>query len=273
MSPGSHPQRAELLKAAVEVASSRVPRRHKASRRRADATGSSTAMRSRTPDPPRFPSGFATGGAPARAASSIARATPAPRVRGSMRSSRGHEATISGPRSSKGRAAAKTIERRAAPTTEEGRQARSAVITRRDAAQETAKRLIDEIVRDARVFQGGGSEVEAPGNNPGIAGALPARSTTPSSACTRNSRWPTFDRLGASSSSLPAKGARRRSLPSDIEANPNTHPVARAVLAQVAPGRHSVDSRSRKHFAAPPYGWSKDAIDGALLGLTGDRQS
>ena len=46
---------------------------------------------------------------------------------------------------------------------------------------------------------------------------------------------------------------------------PEGHPVCKAVLAELGPGRKGSDLRSK--FTGPPYGWSQDAVDGALIVL------
>ena len=46
---------------------------------------------------------------------------------------------------------------------------------------------------------------------------------------------------------------------------PESHPVCKAVLAELGPGRKGSDLRSK--FTGPPYGWSQDAVDGALIVL------
>ena len=46
---------------------------------------------------------------------------------------------------------------------------------------------------------------------------------------------------------------------------PEGHSVCKAVLAELGPGRKGSDVRSK--FTGPPYGWSQDAVDGALIVL------
>ena len=47
--------------------------------------------------------------------------------------------------------------------------------------------------------------------------------------------------------------------------DPKTHPVCKAILDFVGAGKKGSEIRSR--FAGSPYGWGKDAVDGALLTL------
>ena len=46
---------------------------------------------------------------------------------------------------------------------------------------------------------------------------------------------------------------------------PESHPVCKALLDALGPGRKGADLR--KMFDDPPYGWPRDAVDGALLVL------
>src|SRR5258707_11915671 len=46
---------------------------------------------------------------------------------------------------------------------------------------------------------------------------------------------------------------------------PESHPVCKALLADLGPGRKGSDLRSK--FMNPPYGWSQDVVDGALIVL------
>lgn len=59
-------------------------------------------------------------------------------------------------------AAKATVELRAVPSTDDGRNARAGLISRRDDAQEREKTLARRIVAAARVYQGGGNEVAEP---------------------------------------------------------------------------------------------------------------
>jgi hypothetical protein len=163
------------------------------------------------------------------------------------------------------RAAATTVERRAAPTTEEGRQARAAVITRREAATAAAATIVREIAANARVFQGGGTEVEAPSPSGGVGGALKRAIDNavlrmfPQFHIADQAGWPRVRDLAKSASPTPFSAVGH-------QGEANDQPVAKAVLAQVAPsGTRGLEIQ--KTFGAPPYGWSKDAIDGALLAL------
>jgi hypothetical protein len=164
-----------------------------------------------------------------------------------------------------GRAASMTVDRRAAPTTEEGRQARASFITRRDAALDSIKALVDEIVRGARIFQGGGAEVESTGANAGVPTSLKRAIESavlrmyPQFAVADQTGWPRVRELVRQGSATPFSAVGH-------QADADSQPVAKAILAQVTPGG-TRGLEVQKAFGAPPNGWPKDAIDGALLGL------
>ena len=58
-------------------------------------------------------------------------------------------------------AATEVIDGRSAPTAQEGMEARLAMLTRRDLAVERLASLVSSVVREAKVFQGGGNEIQA----------------------------------------------------------------------------------------------------------------
>ena len=69
-------------------------------------------------------------------------------------------------------AAKATVDLRAVPATEDGRNARAGLISRRDDAQERERTLARRIVAAARVFQGGGNKVAEPAGNAVIGPSL-----------------------------------------------------------------------------------------------------
>jgi hypothetical protein len=163
------------------------------------------------------------------------------------------------------RAAAMTVDRRAAPTTEEGRQARASFISRRDAAAESVQSLVEDIVRGARVFQAGGAEVESTGASSGLGNSLRRAVESailrlyPQFGVADHAGWPRVRDLVRQGNPTPFSAVGH-------QGDSDAQPVAKAVLAQVTPGG-TRGLEVQKAFGAPPYGWPKDAIDGALLGL------
>ncbi|MGC8635291.1 MAG: BREX system P-loop protein BrxC [Candidatus Limnocylindrales bacterium] len=162
-------------------------------------------------------------------------------------------------------AARTTVDLRAVPTTEDGRNARAGLVSRRDTAQERERQLAAQIVAAARVYQAGGNEVaEPPGNatlGPSLARAVDnaVLRLFPEFALADDSRWQAVIKRAKD-------GAADLLAPLGHRGEVDEHPVPRAILAFLgAAGKRGSDVR--RHFEAPPYGWPQDAIDGSLFAL------
>ena len=147
------------------------------------------------------------------------------------------------------------------PQTDEGKAAERAMKTRKVSDDERLTTLFQEVVSRARVFQGGGSEVTTSTLRAAVDTAA-GRSLIrlfPKFAAGDNPNWGkvvTKARDGAPDA-LDAVGHH---------GEPTTNAVCKEVLAAVTPaGTKGADLQKR--FAAPPYGWPKDAISGAVLTL------
>ena len=167
-------------------------------------------------------------------------------------------------------AAHRTIDRRAAPTTPEGRDARAGMKSREGTNLETAASLVGEIIMKARVYQGGGAEIAEPSTDPTLSASL-ARAIDnavlrmyPEFNPADSKGWSRVIDLARDGNPTPLSGVGHR-------AEARTHPVAKAILASLPPsGRQG--QTVRKEFDAPPYGWPQDAIDGCLLALVTEGQ-
>lgn len=158
-------------------------------------------------------------------------------------------------------AATETLDTRGTPSTREGEDARQGIVTRQTEARGTIDRLVAEVLRGARVYQGGGNE---------IAGADLAASVREAAEAARDRLYPQFaDGDGAHWSTV-IKRARDGSgdplQPLGYQGDVEQHPACKAVLAFVGAGGRK-GSEVRKQFVGPPYGWPQDAVDGALLAL------
>ncbi|NWF82102.1 MAG: BREX system P-loop protein BrxC [Chloroflexi bacterium] len=158
-------------------------------------------------------------------------------------------------------AATETLETRAMPSTEEGKDARSGMVSRRDTEQEALRSLIADIVASARVFKGGGGEVSEGSLRDSVAKAVEGAMVRlfPKFAMADHSNWgQVFTR--ASQGSADPLGAL--SYNGDVD----KHPACQDIRAFVgANGRRG--SEIQKRFLGAGYGWPKDAVDGALLAL------
>lgn len=158
-------------------------------------------------------------------------------------------------------AAAEDTLRRPTPQTDEGKAAQRAMRTRLATDDERLTALFDEVVGRARVFQGGGAEVTTSTLRDAV--ELAANRSLirlfPKFGQGDNANWDkviTKARDGAPDA-LVAVGHH---------GEPTTNPVCKEVLAVIsASGTKGADLQKR--FAAPPFGWPKDAVSGAILTL------
>jgi hypothetical protein len=157
-------------------------------------------------------------------------------------------------------AAKATLDLRGVPTTDEGTAARSAMDTRFNDAERRVKHLIGEVLDGAEVYQGGGGEV----------GGLAVSSKVEAAAVTALARlYPEFsiaDDPGWEKVVTRAKQGGGDCLAAVKHTGEIADsPVCKAILGSMGAGKKGKDIRSQ--FGGPPYGWPRDAIDGALLAL------
>ena len=151
---------------------------------------------------------------------------------------------------------------RPVPQTDGGRAARQAMASRRDRAEEEVIGLFGDVVARARVFQGGGTELTTTSSLRDSVETAASRSLIrlfPKFAQGDNPNWGkvlTKARDGAPDA-LTAVGHH---------GEPTTHPVCKEVLAAISPGG-TKGADLQKRFAGPPFGWPKDAVNGAVLVL------
>jgi len=157
-------------------------------------------------------------------------------------------------------AAKATLDFKGTPTTPEGREARDAMATRMATAEATRNQIVNDVIDRAKVFQGGGGErfelnlvakVEA-------AAQASLDRLFPSFKDADDGRW--------SSVINRAKNGDEGALSAvDWTRAPEKHPVCSAVLSEVGSGKRGKDVRET--FENSPYGWSRDAVDAALITL------
>lgn len=157
-------------------------------------------------------------------------------------------------------AAKQTLEVKGIPTTVEGNEARSAMETRRATAESNRDRIIRELIGCAKVFKGGGSEVI---NIDLVEKVKSAASDSldrlfPKFKDADDGRWNTVINR--------AKGKDQNALGAiDWKDVPEKHPVCSAIMTCIGVGKKGKEIRDQ--FEAAPYGWPRDAIDGALIVL------
>ena len=160
-------------------------------------------------------------------------------------------------------AARKVLAARGVPSSPEGHEARESMNSRLAGAEAARDGIVEEIARAARVFQGGGGEVYGEGLRAKIA------SGAESSLARLFPRFPDGDHRGWG---IALKRIRQGTgTPFEAvgwEGGVADHAVAKEVAAKVGSG--TTGARVRKKLEAAPYGWPRDAIDAALLGLLAD---
>ena len=158
------------------------------------------------------------------------------------------------------RALEHVLQVRGVPQTDAGREAQSAMQSRANKARAVATEIVRETVAQSRVYQAGGKLIAGPP-------AEAAKEAATNALARLYLRFADGDHAGWDK----VRDLAMRKNPDAMKAvdhagAPESHPVCKAVLAEMGPGRKGSDLRSK--FTGPPYGWSQDAVDGALIVLT-----
>jgi hypothetical protein len=160
------------------------------------------------------------------------------------------------------KAAQETLNAKGHPTSNEGSEARTGMETRHRVAEQQRNAVLDEILAGARVILGGGAEKT---------GASLADKVRDAAEDAIQRLYPRFTDADDARWGKVVERARNGAADAleavEYTGDPEKHRVCQAVLAFVAGGKKGREIR--KHFAAPPYGWPQDAIDGALIVLVG----
>jgi hypothetical protein len=152
------------------------------------------------------------------------------------------------------------LKARGVSNTPEGVEARAAMETTKRASEEKIRELLDEAFTGARVFQGGGTEILGNDLREMIKEAV-------DNALQRS--YPQFaiaDHVGWAKVYEKAHKGDPDALKA-VGENGETaqNSVCKAVLSFIGGGKKG--SEIRQQFEFPPYGWSKDAIEGSLQAL------
>lgn len=157
-------------------------------------------------------------------------------------------------------AAQQTLDTRGNPTTNEGQEARQSMESRRNIAVGSRDRLIEEIIKATKVFQGGGSEV------------LSATVEEKLKSAANDALVRLFPRFKEADSGAWEVALKRAKEGVDQPLQPvghtdatEKHPVCQQVLTTIGAGKTGTDVR--KTLKGQPFGWPQDAIDAALIAL------
>lgn len=154
-----------------------------------------------------------------------------------------------------------TLQKKGSPSTEEGRDAQRSMESRQRTAERELAELLDQLIAGVRVFQAGGQEA-SDGND--LADRI--KRAAKSSAIRLYNQ---FDAADHDMWSKVLDEARKGNLEA-LKAVGHTqeadkHPVCQKLLAYIGLGKKGAEIRD--NFEAPPFGWPRDAIDGALYAL------
>lgn len=158
-------------------------------------------------------------------------------------------------------AARTTLQKKGSPATEEGRDAQRSMESRQRTAEKELAELLDQLMAGVRVFQAGGQEAQD-GND--LADRI--------NRAAKSSAIRLYSQFDAADHDLWSKvldEARKGNLEAmkfvGHTQEADKHPVCQKLLAYIGPGKKGAEIRD--NFEAPPFGWPRDAIDGALYAL------
>ncbi|EHQ36235.1 BREX system P-loop protein BrxC [Methanoplanus limicola] len=157
-------------------------------------------------------------------------------------------------------AADRVIDRKGTPNTQDGIQAKQNIETKRERHKARAERIVDDILRDAKVILGGGTVV--PGDS--VSECIKDASNR---AMVR--MYPKFDDGDAAGWDkvirAVAKGEQSPLSKIGFSRDPKEHPVCREILKRL--NSEKKGSELLKALGEPPFGWPKDAINAGLIVL------
>ena len=155
------------------------------------------------------------------------------------------------------KAASGTLDKRGAPNTPEGIEARSAMETTKTTAAGKINELLGEAFSSARVFQGGGNEIVGSDLREAIleASVNALQRLYPKFHVADNTGWSkVYDKA--------RKGAPDALTAVGYDGEAANNAVCKEIMGFIGAGKKGVDIRT--HFESPAYGWPRDAVDGAL---------
>lgn len=159
------------------------------------------------------------------------------------------------------KASVETLDRKGDPASPQDREARSAMETIRAGAESAVHELIAEALTVARVYQGGGRQISGASLEEKIQKAAQNALARlyPQFQLADHSGWQKACELARQGASAPLKAVA-------YEGEPGKNPICKQILSFAAGGKKGDEIFS--HFAGPGFGWTPEAIEGALLVLS-----
>lgn len=154
-----------------------------------------------------------------------------------------------------------TLQKKGSPATEQGRDAQRSMESRQGNAEKELNQLLGQLMAGVRVFQAGGQEA-LDGND--LADRI--------NRAAKSSAIRLYGQFDAADHDMWGKvldEVRKGNLDAlklvGHAQEADKHPVCQKLLGYIGPGKKGVEIRD--NFEAPPFGWPRDAIDGALYAL------
>lgn len=153
-----------------------------------------------------------------------------------------------------------TLDTKGNPTTAEGQEARQSMLSRHARSVSDRDRLIRDVTANAKIFQGGGSEV--------LLTSLDDRIKTATDASLVR-LFPRFKEADSAAWEAVIKRAREGAdhpfQPTGHTDATEKHAVCQQILSTIGAGKSGSDIR--KTLGGTPFGWPRDAVDAALIAL------
>lgn len=159
------------------------------------------------------------------------------------------------------KAAELTLQERSSPATAAGIEARDAIQSRKTLAEQHARELLLlHILKDAKVIVAGSEEFNGITLTDRIRGACEASLARlfPSFAIADSDKWEDVFKQAKGGAGSPLHLV-------NYNGDPEKHPVCRSIIDEVGAGKKG--SELTKKFTAPPYGWSNNAVNAAVMVL------
>lgn len=158
-------------------------------------------------------------------------------------------------------AAKSTLNRKGQPNTEPGREAQRSMESRKNNAEKAIQELLAKVFSGVRLFHAGGQEITQ--------GSDLADKVTLAAKASLVRLYKDFDDADHAGWGKVVEDARKGNNEA-LKAVAHTqeaekHPVCQKILSFVGPGKKGGEIRD--NFEKTSYGWSRDAIDGALFTL------
>lgn len=154
-------------------------------------------------------------------------------------------------------AAQETLDAHGPAATSEAIEARKAIETHLEIAQHRIRELLGHIIGGAKVFLGGGQEAN------GIELADKVQDSADSALVRLFPQFSEADHANWGQVVARARGGDVGALSQvGYPGNPTQHPVCRRVLEVIGAGKKGKEIKA--HFESAPFGWPREAIDGAL---------